>query len=226
MFRFSRRKKVEVHQHWYVPLLGFRVSTQEFYSAIEKELTERGVPGLEISRVEFAEGGLLSAQREYLRLRRERLIFDICSAPFGTSWFFSFRAAIIPRVFRLWELAVIVGAVLSLFFLYWLTFGLFVGTIVIAASLAAVLFFLSIASQYQGLDDALILLPILGKFYEVFFRRDTYYRHDSELMYLEIIPYVVRQQVMEFAKAAGRKESEIKSCSTCKPPDIRDLLPK
>src|SRR4051794_37547329 len=145
MFGIWRRKKLEVHQHWYVPLLDFRISTQEFYSAIEKELDERKVPDLEVARVEFAEGGLLSAQRQYLRLRRERLVFDICSAPFGSSWFFSLRGAVIPRTLRLWEFILASLGVLGLFGLYWRTFGLFGGAIAIIASLLSVIFFASLA---------------------------------------------------------------------------------
>jgi len=70
-------EKPEVLDHWYAPVFGFNASTQEFYRAIEAELKSRQVPGLEISRVEYSEGGLLSQKREYLRLYRERLVKKI-----------------------------------------------------------------------------------------------------------------------------------------------------
>src|SRR4029077_9932710 len=123
-----------IEEHWYVPLLDFRTSTQEFYAAIEKELLDRKVPDLEVTRIEFAEGGLLSAKRQYLRLRRERLVFDICSAPFGTSWFFSLRGAVLPRALTLSHLLVVIGGLASLFFLYWSTFGVVPGTITLIAT--------------------------------------------------------------------------------------------
>ena len=51
--------KEEVIGHWYVPVDNFQFVTADFYQMIEKELTVRKVPGLEISRVEFSEGGML-----------------------------------------------------------------------------------------------------------------------------------------------------------------------
>jgi hypothetical protein len=40
-------------------------------------------------RVDWSEGGLLSAKREYLRATYGRYSFDICAAPFGKDFFFS-----------------------------------------------------------------------------------------------------------------------------------------
>ena len=97
MFGF-RHKRAEVLSHWYSLVPNFNSASKEFYEAVEKELKERQVPGLDITRAEFAEGGLLSGKREYLRMTRERLVFDICAAPFGTSYFFSCRFAEIPSL--------------------------------------------------------------------------------------------------------------------------------
>ena len=88
--------KEEVIEHWYSAVDNFEFASNDFYQRIEQELAARKVPDLEISRVQFSEGGLLSGKREYLRLRRERLVFDICAAPFGTSYFFSFRFVELP----------------------------------------------------------------------------------------------------------------------------------
>ena len=44
------------------------MSGAEFYQMIEKELANRKVPGLDISRIDLSEGGLLSAKRDFLRL--------------------------------------------------------------------------------------------------------------------------------------------------------------
>src|ERR1051325_2972869 len=107
MFGFFKSKKADVLSHWYSLIPRFNASTHEFYQAIEAELKERKVPGLEISRVEFSEGGLLSDKREYLRMTRERLVFDICAAPFGTAYFFSCRFAEIPAVIKFWQLLVL-----------------------------------------------------------------------------------------------------------------------
>ncbi len=98
MFGQTKPKTPEVLSYWHELVENFHTSPQDFYAAVEKSLQERKVPGLDASRVEFAEGGLLSAKREYLRLTRERLVFDICAAPFGTSFFFSCRYAELPLV--------------------------------------------------------------------------------------------------------------------------------
>lgn len=73
--------KEEVLNHWYIPVDNFQFSTAEFYQSVEKVLVDRKVPGLKISRIELSEGGILTAKREYLRLTRERLVFDACAAP-------------------------------------------------------------------------------------------------------------------------------------------------
>jgi len=47
----------EIIEHWYVLVPAFNTSTKDFYAAIENELKEREVPGLDITYVDFAEGG-------------------------------------------------------------------------------------------------------------------------------------------------------------------------
>jgi len=43
--------------------------------------------------VEWPEGGLVSPNREYLRIEVRGFRFDICAAPFGTGYSFSRRLA-------------------------------------------------------------------------------------------------------------------------------------
>ena len=133
MFGLFGKKKADVIEHWYALIPGFNTSTKEFYAAIEKELKDRQVPGLEIFYVDFAEGGVLSNKREYLRMTRERLVFDICAAPFGTAFFFSCRFAEIPAAIKLWQLLVVMLAAfmtigLAIYFL-----GFILGCIVLLA---------------------------------------------------------------------------------------------
>src|SRR5580765_2108915 len=91
-----RSRRADVLSHWYTPVPHFTASTEEFYAAIENELKVQKVPGLELFRVEFSEGGLLSDKRTYLRMTRERFVFDICAAPFGCNYFYSCRFAEFP----------------------------------------------------------------------------------------------------------------------------------
>src|SRR5205807_1194847 len=61
----------------------------EFYDRMEAALQARSIPELEVSRVDIKEGGPMTPRREYLRLRRERLVFDICAMPFGSGFYVS-----------------------------------------------------------------------------------------------------------------------------------------
>src|ERR1017187_7415962 len=63
MFGFFEKKKGEVIDHWYALVPGFNTSGKEFYEAIEKELKQSEAPGLEMFRVDFAEGGRRDAAR-------------------------------------------------------------------------------------------------------------------------------------------------------------------
>ena len=78
-------KKGEILDHWVAFHDRLSFSPEEFYDTVEKELTARKVPGMTISREEFGEGGLISDNRIYLRLFRERLALYACASPFGTN---------------------------------------------------------------------------------------------------------------------------------------------
>ena len=78
-----------VVSHWYHLIEGLQESPLEFYMQIGSALEKRAIPEAAQSRVDYREGGLLSAKREYLRVRRREYTFDICGAPFGTGFFIS-----------------------------------------------------------------------------------------------------------------------------------------
>jgi hypothetical protein len=167
-----------------------------------------------MSRVEFAEGGMLSAKREYLRMTRERLVFDICAAPFGTSYFFSCRFAEIPAEVKLWQLLVLlVGLCFCLsvsFNLCIQIFGassLFIWPLGWITLIALTIFTLrnAVSMGLRDLDDALIKSPVIGPIYERFFRKETYYREDTRLMYLDIVNAAVKALVEETTGAKGIK---------------------
>jgi hypothetical protein len=78
-----------VHAHWAQLIEHLQASPQDFYAAIEKALGEREIPEARITRKLWPEGGIFSARREYLRVKRRRHRIDICGAPFGTGFFSS-----------------------------------------------------------------------------------------------------------------------------------------
>lgn len=70
--------------HWDHLIEGSDATPMEFYKAVEEAIERRKIPDSSRSRIDYREGGLLSAKREYLRVKRLSYTFDICSAPFGT----------------------------------------------------------------------------------------------------------------------------------------------
>jgi len=75
--------------HWHRLFVGLQESSQKIYAAIEEEVRKQNMPRVKLSRVTYHEKGMLSAKREYLRVLRQKRIFDICAAPFGNNFFIS-----------------------------------------------------------------------------------------------------------------------------------------
>ncbi|MEX8518787.1 MAG: hypothetical protein AB3X44_09760 [Leptothrix sp. (in: b-proteobacteria)] len=74
---------------WNQLIPGMQQSSNDFYTAVDRFLAEQHLDGVKIERVTLYEGGLLSAKREYLQVRRKQHVFHICAAPFGKSFFVS-----------------------------------------------------------------------------------------------------------------------------------------
>lgn len=78
-----------VDSHWSYLIEGLQASGLEFYERVEAALETRKLPDAKRTRVDWKEGGLLSAKREYLRVKRKKLVFDVCAAPYGSGFFVS-----------------------------------------------------------------------------------------------------------------------------------------
>ena len=214
VFGFAN-KKGEVLDHWISFLDDFSFSPQEFYDAIEKELQARKIPSMEISREEFAEGGVLSDRRIYLRLFRERLALYTCAAPFGTGYFFSCRTVYVPALVRLWHL------VATLLF-FSIVGGLLVKPLGIAfATIALVTLMFALAgvlrnaaaSSLGDLDTLLLKIPVVATIYEDWFRADTYYRQDTRIVYLQRLPALIRELAEEITAEKGAKLVQQYQCA-------------
>lgn len=82
-------KDANVVSHWHHPIENFSTFAMDFYAAVEAALVPRQIPDYAVSRIDWHENGVLSARREYLRIKRGKLAFDLCAAPFRTGFFFS-----------------------------------------------------------------------------------------------------------------------------------------
>lgn len=124
--------------HWHKLFEGFQESPQRIYSLLEEAIDKREIPDVKISRISYPEAGVLSARREYLRVRRKDHIFDVCAAPFGTGFFVS------------WWLGKPRKPFLILIWILLIVFVPIVGLIIV------ILWWISLRETYYTLDTALM----------------------------------------------------------------------
>jgi len=199
--------KDEVLNHWIGFAEPFSIAPSEFYVALQKKLTMRKIPGLTISNVDYPEGGLLSESRVYLRLIRERLAFDTCAAPFGTGYFFSCRSIYSPPILKLWHIIVILAVLYLLYVPLAKLLGMIYAGIAVFGLIITVglVFRNAVASGLSDLDALLIKTPALGPVYERYFRKDTYYRQDARMFYLEAVTTIFKELAEEMTASKGVK---------------------
>ena len=94
----------KVLSHWTKAFPFTSMSSNEFYELVKKAAEEHNIPDCTGGRVTHKQGGLFSASREYFRIKRKDLVFDICAAPFGShffvSWWLYESDAAFTRFFR------------------------------------------------------------------------------------------------------------------------------
>lgn len=78
-----------VISHWSHFFKSFAMSSETFYRELEQTLASHEMPHSVINRTTHKEAGLLSASREYLRIKHGDIVFDVCAAPFGKDFFIS-----------------------------------------------------------------------------------------------------------------------------------------
>jgi hypothetical protein len=202
-----KSKKGAVLNHWIAFADGFSFQPQEFYTAFEKQLEIREVPGLDVDHIEFGEGGFLSDRRLYLRMVRERLAFDLCAAPFGSGYFFSCRSVEIPVVIRLWHLLAVFAFFFAIFAFLSRPLGFIYSAIAVVALVAALVQVMRNTWNFgvAHVDRLLTHTTVIGPIYERWFRPETYYREDTRLMYLDLIPKLVKELAEETTAAKGVK---------------------
>lgn len=203
----TKPRQTAVLNHWIAFADGFDHSPQEFYANVGKQLEARRIPGMDISHVEFAEGGILSGKRIYMRMLRERLAFDACAAPFGAGFFFSCRTVYVPAKIELWHLLAI-ALIFGLFYCLLLPLLGSAFAVVTLAGLAlavCMMFRATVALGLSDIDRTLLKAPIIGPIYEGFFRKETYYREDTRLLYLDAVPRIIKDLAEEVTAAKGIK---------------------
>lgn len=209
VFIIKREKKVEVLDHFYIPIDQFNMSSREFYEAVQRELIARQVPGLTAAFLHYHEGSIISAKRTYLRLTRGQLVFDICAAPFGRCYFFSSRFCAVPVSIHPVEIFLGLLGLFVGFAALANRFGLFTGSLLLA--LSVVLLYGSMRHLIGWLNDKFDLefpeVPIFGALYARF-HKETYYEFDTKLMYQTVVPEVVRHLAGRYTAQKGIQRLE------------------
>ncbi len=214
-----------VISHWYHLVEDFQTSALDFYTAIEEAVERRGVSDIKTSRVEWKEGGMLSAKREYLRIQRGNLAFDVCAAPYGNGYFFSWWVARVPALHPLIALMALFGILIAVSLISGLLDMIFDGCAGAVLSLVLVPALLiglgyGIREGIVPIDEEYVLsIPIIGWLYDRLFNPNAYFRMDSAIMYQETVRKAVGEVVSAVKTENGLKaltEDEAK-------PKLRDL---
>ena len=202
-----KSKEDQVSNHWFAVAPDFNLSSAEFYDAIEKELAHRQIPGLRVSRVDYTEGGILSDKRTYLRMIRQQQAFDVCAAPFGIDFFFSCRTILSVPLLNIWHVLLAFGFFFSVFAALLIPLGFLYASVAVAALLLAlvIMFHTAVRQELAFVDTLFLQIPVVASIYWVLFRRDTYYREDTRLLYMEIVSKLIEAYVDEVTAAKGIK---------------------
>ena len=210
-------KQANVISHWCQLFENFQTSSLSFYESLEAAIERRQVPEHHSARVEFKEGGLVSAHREYLRMHRGKYAFDICAAPFGTgffvSWWFTepplkygilYTLVFFFAVFISMGLAFLLGILIgSLLFGY--IFGAGLGFCFAVFGVPLLLWIQGNALR-QGInpgESTVLAMPLIGPLYERIFAPTTYYSTDTALMFQEAVHNSVLEVLDGMTSAKG-----------------------
>ena len=229
-----------VISHWHTLVDGFNTSSLDFYKAVEEAVRAREVPEAEFSRVEFKESGVASAKREYLRVERGRVAFDIGAAPYGRGFFFSWWL-IRPRPAHLWLwFAGLIGAGLIWILMLLSLSGQAAaqrlnasliggetgaagcGVVLVFAGFPALLFLLGWAIHEGHVpieEEDVLQIPVVGWLYDKIFGPNTYYALDTAMMFQESVSRAVNEVLEGLMTDQGLRalsQDQLK-------PTIRDL---
>ncbi len=161
----------------------------EFYAAMKQQLERRKVPELDLREIQHSEAGFASARRLYLRLGREKIYFDVCAAPFGAAFFFSYRA-VVKAPLPLWLRILIV------------LLGIAAGSMAVGALLNLIMFLnyvLMIVPALAVLTFVITLVRMLQR------SAETYYKFDTRAMFVAQTKEAFEESVHRVTHAKGVK---------------------
>jgi hypothetical protein len=160
-------------------------------------LRAKEAPAVTTERIEWSESGVLSAKRQYLRISYGRYSFDLCAAPFGHDYFFSWWL-----VQRQPDLALMYGcgtliALPVLLSICLQIAGFFNGILLFLVLASAGFYWILNAARsgMGGVEDTILAIPVLGPLYNRFFKPVTYYAVDTRKIFEDSVHRIVLQHV-------------------------------
>jgi hypothetical protein len=209
-----RPRPVQIVDQWCQLIEGMQFSAQEFYQRLEGAIELRKIPELHKARVEWREGGPMTAKRQYLRLQREGLLFDICGMPFGTGfvvseWLYMRPIRIMLIILALLVIILASAAVITSgphnpVYRHLRHMGLDIEStthLVLCVPLIAVLgTLLWIGPRF---DEAMLSIPRFGDFYLKYIRRINFCHEDRTAAFRRAVHDAVCDVVNEITKDQG-----------------------
>jgi len=228
------RREREARQKGYRKRLieNFNYSPREFYILLGKALEQRRIPGLGAELVKLYESVPGSAKRLYLTIDRERFVFYVCAAPFGSGFFFSWRLVDERQpgewyhFFVLMALLAVMSGLFSVLFLSPViqllsAFGYDPISITQITPFVPATFFLlqflflwslmrcAAMPGYDKLARIIERTPLVGRVFERFFRPDTYFRQDSQEMFKEAFDNAISETIEAVTKPQSVRQRDI-----------------
>jgi len=182
-------------------------SPKEFYTAVERNLERRQVPDLLANFILLHEGTTFSKKRLYYQMRRERVVAEICAAPFGSGFFVSSRLFDRRRRAFYWDY-LIAGTILATVTIPILfRYGPIIAIVVFGTVFTTLWSLMRLGTNidFVWLDEKLAGLPWFGPIYETWFHPKTYFREDQHNMYREAVNRSVKEAVAELTTQKGLK---------------------
>jgi len=198
-------KNEEVISHWYKLFEGIQESPKQLYHLIEEAVAQKELRETSTSRKDYFEGGPLSAKREYLRVIRKDLVFDICAAHFGKGMFVSWWLSENRSNKGVWIMIGLLAITLVIVYAFIDQYGLFLG--LFGGIVVLFVIFLIVAVLIRTgdirIEDTLLEIPIVGPLYERLFHPVTFYKTDTALMFQESVRSAVNEVLDKMTNNKG-----------------------
>jgi hypothetical protein len=229
----ARRERAARQKDYQKRLIeNFNYSPKEFYVLLAKSLESRRIPGLSAGLVKLYESVLGSPKRLYMTVDRERFVYYVCAAPFGSGFFFSWRLVDERRPGE-WYHVVAVFVLIGISTLYFSTILIspilqllstmgfdIISLAKIGVWLPAAFFVLQTVllwtlmrcaaiPGYEKLAMIVEPTPIVGRVFERFFRPDTYYRQDSQEMFKKAFENALNETIDAVTAPQGARKRDI-----------------